>query len=187
MRIGPKYRAVTIAVCAVAAAKFALHFYFNNQYDYFRDEFNYIACGDHPDWGFVDHPPPLIPLVAKISGMLFGDSLRVIRLVPAIASSLIVILGAMIARRCGRFAQNYGQAGAIDFFGRRFPLPPALSGHQSYFLWGPRGYSGNCLIVTGDRESRLQELYKSVERIGESNSPYALENRITSSMARFAS
>jgi hypothetical protein len=38
---------------------------------------------------------------------------------------------------CGIFAQDYGQAGAIDFFGRRYGLPPALSGHQTYFLWGP--------------------------------------------------
>src|SRR5467141_3317406 len=36
---------------------------------------------------------------------------------------------------CGIFAQNYGQAGAIDFFGRRNRLPPALSGHQIYVLW----------------------------------------------------
>src|SRR6185369_7657649 len=44
---------------------------------------------------------------------------------------------------CGIFAQNYGQAGAIDFFGPRYGLPNALSGHQTYFLWGPRQYSGN--------------------------------------------
>src|SRR5260370_5144952 len=56
---------------------------------------------------------------------------------------------------CGIFAQDYGQAGAIDFFGRRYGLPPALSGHQTYFLWGPRGYSGNCLIVLDDSREVL--------------------------------
>ncbi len=34
---------------------------------------------------------------------------------------------------CAIFAQDYGQAGAIDFLGRRYGLPPALSGHQTYF------------------------------------------------------
>jgi 4-amino-4-deoxy-L-arabinose transferase-like glycosyltransferase len=53
---------------------------------------------------------------------------------------------------CGIFAQDYGQAGAIDFLGRRSGLPPALSGHQTWFLWGPRGYSGNCMIVLDDRK-----------------------------------
>jgi len=79
---------------------------------------------------------------------------------------------------CGIFAQNYGQAGAIDFLGRRYGLPPALSGHQSYFLWGPRGYSGNCLIVLDDSRERLQQLFEQVEYVGSSDNPYALERNI---------
>src|SRR6266481_2723013 len=81
-------------------------------------------------------------------------------------------------RDCGIFAQDYGQAGAIDFFGRRQGLPPALSGHQTYFLWGPRGYSGNCLIVLDDRRQVLEKLYEQVEYVGASDNPYALERNI---------
>jgi hypothetical protein len=33
------------------------------------------------------------------------------------------------------FAGNYGEAAAIDFFGPRYGLPKAISGHQTYFLW----------------------------------------------------
>jgi len=33
-------------------------------------------------------------------------------------------------------APNYGEAGAIDFFGPRYDLPKAISGHQNYYLWG---------------------------------------------------
>lgn len=80
---------------------------------------------------------------------------------------------------CGIFAQDYGQAGAIDFFGPRYGLPPALSGHQTYWLWGPRGYSGNCLIVLDDTRTRLEELFDSVEFVGTSaDNPYALEREI---------
>jgi len=79
---------------------------------------------------------------------------------------------------CGIFAQDYGQAGAIDFFGRRYGLPPALSGHQTYFLWGPRGYSGNCLIVLDDRKEALDQLFEHVELVGTSDNPYALERNI---------
>jgi len=79
---------------------------------------------------------------------------------------------------CGIFAQDYGQAGAIDFFGRQYGLPPALSGHQSYFLWGPRGYSGNCLIVLDDRSEVLEGLFENVEYVGMSDNPYALEREI---------
>jgi Dolichyl-phosphate-mannose-protein mannosyltransferase len=80
---------------------------------------------------------------------------------------------------CGIFAQDYGQAGTIDFFGRRYGLPPALSGHQTYFLWGPRGYSGNCLIVVGDSRESLEGLFEHVEYVGKSaDNPYALEREI---------
>jgi hypothetical protein len=76
---------------------------------------------------------------------------------------------------CGIFGQNYGQAGAVDFFGRQYGLPPALSGHQTYYLWGPRGYSGNCLIVIGDRPDVLHRLFDQVTLVGTSDNPYALE------------
>jgi hypothetical protein len=81
---------------------------------------------------------------------------------------------------CAVFAQDYGQAGAIDFLGRRAGLPPAISGHQSYFLWGPRNYSGNCMIVLGDHRQRLEQLFNSVQYVGTSaDNPYALEKEIS--------
>jgi len=81
-------------------------------------------------------------------------------------------------RDCAIFAQDYGQAGAIDFFGPRYGLPPAISGHQTYYLWGPRGHSGDCMIVLDDRKSALESLYQSVEYVGSSDNPYALERNI---------
>ena len=81
---------------------------------------------------------------------------------------------------CAIFAQNYGQAGAIDFLGPKYGLPAALSGHQSWWLWGPRGYSGNCLIVLDDDRARLEELFSKVELVGRSaHNPYALERDLT--------
>jgi len=80
---------------------------------------------------------------------------------------------------CGIFAQNYGQAGAIDFFGRRYGLPRALSGHQTYYLWGPRGYTGNCMIVIDDDKETLDRLFNYVELVGTSDNPYALERNLT--------
>jgi len=82
-------------------------------------------------------------------------------------------------RDCGIFAQNYGQAGAIDFLGSRYGLPPALSGHQTWFLWGPRRYTGNCLIVLDDRREVLERLWWKVDYAGTSAAnPYALEQQL---------
>jgi hypothetical protein len=80
---------------------------------------------------------------------------------------------------CGIFAQDYGQAGAIDFFGRAHGMPGAMSGDRTYFLWGPRGYSGNCMIVLDDRQEILQRYWEHIEYIGISApDPYALEQQI---------
>ncbi len=80
---------------------------------------------------------------------------------------------------CGIFAQDYGQAGAIDFLGPKYGLPQSLSGHQSWWLWGPRGYSGNCLIVLDDNRKRLEELFEHVDFVGTSrDNPYALEREL---------
>jgi len=81
---------------------------------------------------------------------------------------------------CAIFAQDYGQAGAIDFLGPKYGLPNALSGDRTWWLWGPRGYSGNCLIVLGDRRARLEQLFDHVEYLGNSApNPYALETEIS--------
>ncbi len=81
---------------------------------------------------------------------------------------------------CGIFAQDYGQAGAIDFLGPKYGLPASLSGHQTWFLWGPRGYSGNCMIVLDDDQETLEKLWNNVEYVGRTpDNPYALERNLT--------
>ena len=54
-------------VVAIALAKLLFHCYYNNRYGYFRDEFDYMACGDHLAWGYVDQPP-LIPFLIHSAG-----------------------------------------------------------------------------------------------------------------------
>src|SRR6266436_4834004 len=89
-----------LVVLLLALANFLLHLYFNDRYGYFRDELNYMACGDHLAWGYVDHPP-LIPFLIRLSRLLLGDSLRSIRFIPALASSLLIVQTAAIARKLG--------------------------------------------------------------------------------------
>jgi hypothetical protein len=71
------------------------------------------------------------------------------------------------------FCQNYGQAGAIDFFGARYGLPKAISGHQSYFLWGPRNYTGEIVIVVGEGERDVKDQFDSVKVAATLSNPYA--------------
>jgi hypothetical protein len=63
------------------------------------------------------------------------------------------------------FGQNYGEAGAVEYFARELDLPPAISGHNSWWLWGPGRCTGEVLVVVGDRRERLEELFTDV-RLG---------------------
>jgi len=89
----------------LALAGLLIHLLTNGRYGFFRDELYFLACGEHLDWGYVDHAP-LIALVARLSRTFFGDSLHAIRFFPALAAALNVFLTGLIARELGggRFA-----------------------------------------------------------------------------------
>ncbi|HEX8285838.1 MAG TPA: glycosyltransferase family 39 protein [Pyrinomonadaceae bacterium] len=76
--------------------------------------------------------------------------------------------------RCAVFARNYGEAGAIDFFGARHGLPKAIGKHQNYFLWGPRDYTGECVITVGERGADVQKSFDQSELAATITHPYAL-------------
>ena len=59
-----------------------------------------MSCGEHLAWGYVDQPP-LAPFMAFLERALLGDSLRAIRFIPALASSLLVVQAAWLAREFG--------------------------------------------------------------------------------------
>ena len=78
-------------------------------------------------------------------------------------------------KRAAIFCQNYGEAGAIDFFGPKLGLPPAISGHQNYFLWGPRDWNGEVIFVLDTNDNDERELFGSVEDLGQVvSSPWAM-------------
>ena len=95
-------------VWILAAAGTLLHFLFNRQYGFFRDELYYAACGEHPAWGYVDHSP-LAPLISYVARETLGDSLFALRFFPALASAAKIFLGGWIAREIGggKFAQGF--------------------------------------------------------------------------------
>lgn len=76
--------------------------------------------------------------------------------------------------RVGIFTGNYGEGSAIDVYGPKYGLPPAISGHQNYFFWGPRGYSGDLLIVVGASKKDVSRYCNSVQEVGDTYNPLAM-------------
>lgn len=93
-------RGLAAAVYVLAALKLVLHLATNSQYGYFIDELYYLACAEHLDFGYVDHPP-MVAWLAWLSRTLLGDSLPALRLLPALAGTAVVLLAAKIAKELG--------------------------------------------------------------------------------------
>jgi len=72
------------------------------------------------------------------------------------------------------YAENYGEGAAIDIFGRRLGLPPAISGHNNYYLWGPRGHDGSVMIIIGGDPEHYAAIFRSFEIVGRITTAYAM-------------
>jgi MFS family permease len=90
----------------ISLFKFILLLLFAGNYGLFRDEYYYIECSKHLDWGYVDQPPMSI-LILAFSRTLFGDSILGIRLFAYLAGSITIFISGLIARELGggRFSQ----------------------------------------------------------------------------------
>ncbi len=75
--------------------------------------------------------------------------------------------------RAGVYADTYADAGALDFYGPAFGLPPAISSQNSYYLWGTRRYDGTVLVAVGaSRIDLLRRFYRDVRLVRTSDEPY---------------
>jgi Dolichyl-phosphate-mannose-protein mannosyltransferase len=80
-----------------------------------------------------------------------------------------------VSERAGAaiYADTYADAGALDFFGPEFGLPPAISSQNSYYLWGTRGYDGRVLVAVGaSRIDLLRRYYRDVRLVRTSDEQY---------------
>jgi hypothetical protein len=94
-------------LAALAGAKLLVHLLTNGNYGIFIDELYYLACAEHLDFGYVDHPPG-IALLTWLARTLFGESLRGLRFLPAMLGAATVLVTGLLARRLGggRWAQG---------------------------------------------------------------------------------
>jgi hypothetical protein len=75
--------------------------------------------------------------------------------------------------RTAIFSNGWGEAAAVDFYGPKYGLPPAISKHNNYWLWGPRNYDGSTMIILRSDGSGDREHFQSVEAAGTVEHPYS--------------
>src|SRR5947207_13179051 len=94
------HRVTTRIVAGVAVVGLIVHLLTIHRYGYFRDELYYIACARHLDFGYVDLAP-LSAFLLRIELILFGRSLFALRIFPALASALTIVLTGILTRELG--------------------------------------------------------------------------------------
>ena len=69
---------------------------------------------------------------------------------------------------------NYGEAGAINYYGPALGLPGAVSTHNSHYLWGPTNTDPRVVIVIGGSQERLESLFEEVSEAARVHSTYGM-------------
>ena len=81
----------------------------------------------------------------------------------AAVASVYNALPAEERTQCFIFGHNYGRCAAVDLFGPRYGLPKSIGSHNSYWIWGPRDWSGEVAIVLGGQIEDLKSRFDSVQ------------------------
>jgi len=89
-----------IIILGIAVINLGIHLLTNGQYGFHRDELYFIDCSKHLAFGYADMPP-LTPFLARVDLGIFGESLRGLRVLPALLSSVIVFLTGLMTRELG--------------------------------------------------------------------------------------
>jgi len=72
------------------------------------------------------------------------------------------------------YGPNYGEAAAVEVLGRAGAVPPVISGHNSYFLWGP-GDGDRTLVLVFERERAVIAPYcDGLDPVGWFDDAYAM-------------
>jgi len=84
------------------------------------------------------------------------------------------------------FASNYGRAGAIDFYGPRYGLPPAVCACGTYWQFGPGQKPGRVIVAVGVKFVRLRPEFDSVAVVSTVREPWGVdeEQELNISVAR---
>lgn len=107
----------------------------------------------------------------------YSDMLGWEQMVTAVAKTYYSLPDS-IRQECAIFASNYGEAGAIDYYGKNYNLPKCISKGGSFWGWGYRDYLGDWLITVGIDQDIALDHYQVVEDGSPFHYPHARESGI---------
>lgn len=72
------------------------------------------------------------------------------------------------------YADNYGEAGALQHYSKDYELPPVISGHNNYWLWGYGDEPIQTMIIIGGSKKDHQPFFEEVEQVATHRAAYAM-------------
>jgi hypothetical protein len=79
--------------------------------------------------------------------------------------------------RCTIYVErNYGDAGAIHFYGKAYGLPDAVTFLESYTIWAPDFIPSGPIIYINQQSGDMKQLYHDVAEFGRVKNEYFREN-----------
>jgi len=134
---------------------------------------NYIAYQNavgrmlHVNFGLPDDPRKTVPI------QYYADMLGWPQLVAKVAA---VYQGLPPQQRAQAaiYTSNFGEASAIDVYGAAFGLPHAISGNNNFWLWGPRGYTGDTVIEVNADPAKARRFFSHVRVAGVFTNAHAM-------------
>jgi uncharacterized membrane protein len=138
-------------VVALSVTKVAFHLATSAMYGLHRDEFYYLAAGQHPALGYVDQPP-LTPMLDRLAAEVFGTSTVGLHVIPALAGGALVVLAALLARELGGGRVAQGLAGLVALVGPLYLTPAHFLSTVTVDLlaWALGSWLVIRLVRTGD-------------------------------------
>lgn len=135
-----------------AAATLLLHIIVSTNYELHRDAYLYLAEADHLAWGYMSIPP-LAAFIAHFWMLIFGHSVIVVRLMPALAGTFSIIIIGQIVREVGGDDWSIGLACLAYLVSPAFLRTNSLFQPVSFntFFWLLSAWAMVGLLRTEDR------------------------------------
>ncbi len=77
------------------------------------------------------------------------------------------------------YAENYGEAGAINYYGKKLDLPPPVCFNGSFLFWAPDSLKNiKYLIYVNNETKDIKRYFKIVNKSGEVRDPYFREGNL---------
>jgi hypothetical protein len=107
---------------------------------------------------------------------------------PQLVSTVRTVWTSLPARQRAHaviFTSNYGEASAINVLGRGTGLPTAVSGHNTYWWWGPGNPRATTVVAVlpgpvdddGGGAPYLRQFFTSVRAVATLSNPYGIHNQ----------